>query len=133
MLLFTGLGQIHAKDNHYKKILTNKLQFRFDLICSRGPSVSYDGSNPFDIYPLIVECSKQEESKIDALVPGSIVYVEMGKIITWARPYNSKIIWNTILNVNVNNVKKIAKTSLGPSVNEHLRLSSNSSRFNNDR
>jgi hypothetical protein len=130
MLSFSGIAQIQEKVKGYTRKRSGWCQYRYHALCSRGPSVPYDGLSPFDIYPIYVEARDSDIPKFDALVPGIIVWIDKGNVITWSRKYQNERIWNVMLTAKIDDVKIIGRAKIELSYDEHLRLFSNAVRNN---
>lgn len=99
--------------------------FKYEMICSRGVTIPYDGKSPFDVYPVIVKGTIKDRESFEQLKPGAIVWIQDGQIKTRSRKHGSTTYWNTYLTANIKDLKIISQQPIGPSYSEHLRLSTN--------
>jgi len=106
----------------------NKQSVKFLCLRSRGSTVNYDNSSPFDVYPVIVNAENKDRELLDKLEPGNIVFIEHGLIHTWNRKYNDNIMWNLMLIVDIKDIVILGKAKL-LSYEEHLRVGKNTQKI----
>ena len=104
--------------------LPNKQSLKFLCLRSRGNTVNYDDSSPFDVYPVIVNAENKDKELLDRLEPGTIIFIDQGSIHTWNRKYNDNVMWNLMLIVDVKDILVLGKAKL-VSYEDHLRVSKN--------
>lgn len=95
---------------------------------SRGNTINYDGSSPFDVYPIIINAENKDKELLEKLQPGTIAFIEEGSIHTWNRKYNDNIMWNLMLIVDIKDIVILGKAKT-ISFEEHLRVSKNTQKI----
>ena len=121
MIKFTGILQVKSILKEMKSPfgLPAKL---VEAISSRGPTIPYDGSTPFDLFHITIFSSHKKDQLLDLIKPGDIIWIESGLVRSSCYKGSSKLFWNILLRVPSDSVKILGNESIGPDHDEHINF-----------
>jgi len=126
MLSFTGIGQVQGYIRGSDRTYGNKTSRKYEVLVSTSSAgVAYDGKNPFDNYPITVECPITKPELYNLLQPGAVIWIQNGKILTTVSKGVNGMWWNVHLTTTISDIVVMYHTPLGPSYEEHLRVYNN--------